>query len=297
MRPPSSHTPKRNRSFEEIEADKQAQQPKKPKASKGLPSFEVPRILKYRPKPWVLYGGISLILLILLTIVNTYQSSRICSSLKVSVKSSETNAFLKEDQVKKIIAEGYSKPIIGQAMQTIELAKVETALKASPYVEDAQVFKSFQDYLNIEVTLREPIARVMNTDGTSLYIDKNGIKFPTTYRHSSYVPLIRGNFSELLMPVDSFHCQLLERSLPVLKYIHSQPFWDAQISEVYITAGGDMIFYPQVGNTYIEFGGPNRIEDKFANLRLFYDQVITEVGWNQYKGVSIKYRGQVVGKR
>ena len=48
---------------------------------------------------------------------------------------------------------------------------------------------------------------------------------------------------------------------------------------------------------YVEFGDASRISEQFSNLRLFYHQLVDEIGWTRYKGVSVKYRGQVIGKR
>ena len=300
MNTPPTNKPKRNRTLEEVQQEEEAlrveaekkQQKKQPKGAK-LPNI----FPKLNLKPSVKYALVGIVVLLMLMVVNRYQSNIICKALVIKVVSNENNAFLNEEQLKKIIAEGYPKPVVGVRMNMIELKKIEEALKASPYIEDAQVSKSFRSNLNVEVKLREPIARVMNSDGTSLYIDKDGLKFPTAYRHSSNVVLLRGNFSEGLVPRDSFSCELIPQMLPVVKYINADKFWNVQISEINISAAGELTFYPQVGTMFVEFGNAKNIEEKFENLKLFYDQVIKEIGWSKYRGVSVKYKGQVVGKR
>lgn len=299
---------KRNRTFEEIEREKQeeeakkqqeeaAKAPKKRKTPFKTPSVKLPRIFKYRLKPKFRITLLIIFLAVLFISVSSYQASQICKELEVNVISGENNAFLTTKQIGKIIQEGYQKPVIGVGMMTIDLREVEEALKKSPYIKDAQVAKTFRSKLHIEVTLREPIARVVNMDGTSLYIDKEGIKFPTANRHSSNVPLIRGQFSETVEPMDTFRCELIRNAIPVAQFIEKDKFWKAQISEIYITQANELMFYPQISTMYIEFGEPKRIEEKFENMRIFYDQVIKEVGWNKYKGFSVKYRGQIIGKR
>lgn len=299
---------KRNRTFEEIEREKQeelaklqeaekAKAPKKRKTPLKTPSVALPRIFKYRLKPKFRIALLIIFLAVLFISVSSYQASQICKELEVNVISGENNAFLTTKQIGKIIEEGYQKPVIGVGMTTIDLRQVEEALKKSPYIKDAQVAKTFRSKLHIEVTLREPIARVVNMDGTSLYIDKEGIKFPTANRHSSNVPLIRGQFSETVEPMDTFRCELIRNAVPVAQFIEKDKFWKAQISEIYITQANELMFYPQISTMYIEFGEPKRIEEKFENMRIFYDQVIKEVGWNKYKGFSVKYRGQIIGKR
>jgi cell division protein FtsQ len=136
----------------------------------------------------------------------------------------------------------------------------------------------------------------MNENGSSMYVDEYGYKFPTTYRHVANVPLVRGAFEETFAPEDSLSCAV-EEVMPVLKYIHNDPFWKAQISEVRIKENSDILFYPEVGKMYMEFGVAENMEEKFNNLKLFFEQVANEIGWNTYKGVSVKYRGQVVAKK
>lgn len=293
---------RRNRTFEEIEREEaekrqQAEQKQKKRPAKKL-NVKLPNIFpRLRLKRWVKYSLVGIVLLILLAIVNGYHSNQICKELEVNIISTEENAFLTQKEIEKIIETGYESPIIGTRMGSINLKKVEDALKASPYMADAQVSKTFRGKLHIDAKLREPIARIINSDGTSMYLDKDAIKFPTLNRHSSNVPLIRGALYEVAEPKDSFACELIKNALPVIKYVHADKFWKTQISEIYITQGNEIIFYPQVGNIYIEFGEPKRIEDKFENMKLFYDQVIKQVGWNKYKGFSVKFKGQVVGKR
>lgn len=264
---------------------------------KGLPSLTMPRIFKFRFKKPIRYALWALFLLIIVGIVGSYQANQVCKFLDVKVISTEENAFLETKEIEKIIQEGYGKSIVGMLMSGIDLRKVEEILKASPYVLDAQVSKTFRSKLNIEVKLREPMVRVINQDGSSLYIDKTGIKFPTKHRHSSNVPLIRGVFYEVLTPKDSFSCELIKHALPVVKFIDEDPFWKSQISEIYIMQSNELVFYPEVGSLSIEFGEPKRIEEKFENMRIFYDQVLKEVGWNKYKSFSVKFKGQVVGKK
>lgn len=298
---------RRNRSFEEIEREKQeamqkqeaakTNKAKKSKLSFKTPSVKLPRIFKFRLKPKFRIALLVLFIIVVFISVSSYRASQICKELEVNIISGENNAFLTTKQIGKIIEEGYKKQVIGVGMTTIDLRQVEEALKMSPYIKDAQVAKTFNSKLHIDVTLREPIARVINMDGTSLYIDKDGIKFPTAHRHSSNVPLIRGQFSETVEPKDTFRCELIRNAVPVVQYIEKDNFWKAQISEIYITQGNELMFYPQISTMYIEFGEPKRIEEKFENMRIFYDQVIKEVGWYKYKGFSVKYRGQIIGKR
>lgn len=296
---PTPNKERRNRTFEEIQREKELENQKQEvkKKKKGSPPKLPVLFPRLRLKRSVQYALVAVFFLILLGVVNRYRSGQICKELNITFISDNKDAFLSKSEIEKMIEEGYESKVVGVNMGSINLKKMEVILKGSPYISDAQVSKSFGGKLNISVKLREPVARIMNSDGTSIYLDKDGIKFPTANRHSSNVPLIRGALYENLAPRDSFHCELVKNAMPVIKYIDSDKFWNSQISEIYITQSNELIFYPQIGNIFIEFGEPKRIKEKFEDMKRFYDQVIKEVGWNKYKGFSVKFKGQVVAKK
>jgi cell division protein FtsQ len=52
-----------------------------------------------------------------------------------------------------------------------------------------------------------------------------------------------------------------------------------------------------VGGQVIEFGSTENMEEKFRNLRAFYDQVMTPHNWNKYNRIILKFNNQVIAKK
>jgi cell division protein FtsQ len=52
-----------------------------------------------------------------------------------------------------------------------------------------------------------------------------------------------------------------------------------------------------VGSEKIFLGGPDMLLDKLDRLKLFYRENMGRQGWNVYKVVNLKFKGQVIGKR
>ncbi len=276
-------TTRQNRPLEEVQTEQQGRKP-----VKGIK-------LRFRIKSVFLYLIAAGVLLIILAAVNSYQKHMPIRDISVQIRGGEDGQLLIASDVKDMIGLGEEREIIGLPMEQVELRALETELNAQPSVESAEVYKSLGGVLQVEINVRKPLARLVNNDGTMLYMDAAGHKFPTSKHHSSKVVLVRGDFQEEL--VDTFACNTIESALPVLKFIENDPFWNAQVSEVVVQQSGALLIYPQIGDIYMEFGQPVRIEEKFENLRLFYDQVVREVGWRKYRSVSVAYRGQVVAKK
>ncbi len=214
-------------------------------------------------------------------------------SVEIAIASGADNAFLGTYQVREALGGEMNESIEGRQMEDIHLATLEKRLLTHPTIEQAQVYKRMMGALKVEVGLRTAVARIINNSGTHLYIDSQGVKFPTSRQHTAYVPLVRGDFEEAV--TDTFACSSIPETLPVLNYIYQDTFWRAQIAEVNIHQSGELTLLPTIGDTEIEFGFPVNVQERFAKLLDYYRQVAPVVGWDTYRKLRIKFDGQVVG--
>lgn len=282
---PPPHRPKpkgQNRPLVEEKKEAKAPVRKKGKLKIGL------------KKTWIYYiGGLGLA--IALFALYNFQDRMPLSKVQVVWANGSEDSFLREEAVLKAMAGDGTTSLIGLPLKDVDLASIENKLNAHPTIAHAEVHKSFVGTLKAEVVVREAVGRLVNNSGMHLYIDKTGAKFPTSSSRTAYVPLVRGDFDEGL--ADTFSCETILDAVPVLAYISSNEFWTAQIAEVVIEQSGELTMLPSIGRTKIEFGYPERMEEKFDNLMDFYKQVIPVRGWDAYRTVSLKYKGQVVGKK
>ncbi|MFK7925751.1 MAG: cell division protein FtsQ/DivIB [Bacteroidia bacterium] len=276
----------RNRPLEEAPSEKKRRSaPKKVEIGKISLPF----------KQWLIYPIVAGVILALLMAANSYHQNLALSSVTVKLSAGAEHPFLDDEGIIAAIVEEGDTALIGKRLDRAELLVLENKLKESPFVLDAELYKNFQGVLTAEVALRQPMARLINNEADYIYLDVNGIKFPDTELHSAHSLLVRGDFDETVN--DTFACSTVSDAISVMQFIHADPFWNAQISDMIIRQSGELLLLPQVGNLEIEFGYPVRIEEKFALLQDFYRQAIPKVGWNYYKSVSLKFKGQVVAKK
>ena len=83
-----------------------------------------------------------------------------------------------------------------------------------------------------------------------------------------------------------------------VNYVLADEFWSAEITQVVISESGNqtmqLSLIPRSGSFVVDMGDLNDIETKFSSLRLFYDKVLSSVGWDAYNHISLRYDGQVV---
>jgi cell division protein FtsQ len=82
----------------------------------------------------------------------------------------------------------------------------------------------------------------------------------------------------------------------VLK-LREDKFMDVFIDQLYYSTPGEIILIPKVGRTRILFGAPDRIAEKFENIKAFYSEVVAETGWDRYETIDLRYRDQIICKQ
>lgn len=278
--------PRRNRPLAEVEAEQQ----KRPLNLKlGLGKVKLSSSLM----PVLAIG----LLVLLLLGVSILQSLVPVRGLRVAIRANHDNAFLNEEDLHGLAGEAFGAELIGAPMGELGLSNIEASLEAGDFVEHAEVYKRIDGQLLIDVSLRKPLARLIDMEGQQMYIDENGRKFSLSKRHAAHVPLVSGDFLENTEAADSLSC-IVQDALPLLRFIRNDAFWNAQVSEVQLHANGEATLYPNVGDMAMHLGYPGeRMAEKFEHLKLFLQQATREVGWNKYKRLSVAYRGQVVATR
>ena len=83
-----------------------------------------------------------------------------------------------------------------------------------------------------------------------------------------------------------------------VKYIEDDSFWRAEIVQIVAVtiSNGDVEveLVPRTGDHTVLFGAIEDVEEKFDKLLAFYRNGLENIGWEEYRTISVKYKGQVV---
>ncbi|MFV0376193.1 MAG: cell division protein FtsQ/DivIB [Mangrovibacterium sp.] len=201
--------------------------------------------------------------------------------------------FIDEEEVVRLVREAEPK-LKSSSLDRVNTNLLEQKLQKNPAIKKAEVYRhisgkqmSFKGELMVEVQQREPLFRVM-TDKDDYYMDHDGVRIPANPQFASHVVLVSGMLN------DKFTAQQL---VPLIAFIHSDPFWNAQIKQVEVTGKGELTMVPLVGEQLIEFGDVLNYREKLRNLKALYEQAMPKAGWDKYRKISLKYKNQVVCTR
>lgn len=183
---------------------------------------------------------------------------------------------------------GYS--LDESTISDLDLMDMEAMLEKDDRIKGAEVYVDNKDRLFIIITQREPIVRVMNSGGSSYYLDVDGKEIPA-YRGSTIrVPIVSGNIEkydpELLTSDKSSN---LKDVFTLSKFIHEDEFLSALIEQINVEDNNEVILIPKLGRQKLDFGTVEDVEARFEKLKLMYREGMEHVGWRKYNTLTLKY--------
>jgi cell division protein FtsQ len=234
-------------------------------------------------------------LLVLMGFIEIKKSEVLCKDVKVYIPGNQY--FIDRDEVDHIL-KIQSHALIGRRMESINIHALENRLKANPFIEFAKVYADMDGVINVEISQRQPILRIMNRFDQDFYVDQHGLKIPLSSNFTARVLVANGYIDELFAnQVDTLHTTLAMELFKTADYIRKDSLWDAQIAQIYVNKDHEIELIPRVGNNRILLGDADSLDTKFHNLLVFYKKALPQVGWDAYKEINIKYANQVIGVR
>ncbi len=246
----------------------------------------------------LMWTGLMAYMLLVLGLVADRTAKAPCQSIEIEILDSLSNSFVSRDEVYGILHDG-NRQILGSEMGRINTLNLEERLNNTPFIKEAEIYKSSGSILNIHISQRKPIVRVLTTDGRGYYIDSEGYILPLDSQFTARVLVANGHKLPGLSPGvnimdEQYAGSRVKELYEIALYIFNNEFWEAQLEQVYIKDSGEFLLIPRVGAHIIEFGSLRDYEEKFKKLKALYSQGFLREGWNKYSRINLKYEGQVV---
>ena len=224
------------------------------------------------------------------------QEGLVVGDVRVKMDNVHENHFLDERDVLSLM-EFDQVAMKGARFSEVNMREVERKIRRQPFVQDAQLYSDLKGNIIVRTSLRRPVARIVRNDGPDGYIAEDGTIMPVSDKFTSRVVLISGSYVPTLLRQKSIgQTEEGQMLMHVIETIRDDEFWSAQIAQLNIDRKMRITMLPQVGNEQIEFGKPDRVEQKFEKLMIFYKEILPRMGWNKYSRVNLEYAGQIVAE-
>jgi len=256
------------------------------------------RINKNIRKAFVLFCWLVIssgVLVLLIAAVNI-KNRETCKAVDIDITGVEEFFFLDKQDVRDMIVNSEMEKPEGKAVAGFNLQKLEETLEKNVWVRDAELFFDNNMILHVNISEREPIARIFTSAGKSYYIDSSVHAMPLTDKMNIRIPVFTGFPSEKIGWKGN-DLQLMREVRDLASAISTSDFFKAQIAQVDITPSRNFEMIPVIGNHIIEFGNGKNAAAKFKKLFIFYHQVLSQSGFDRYSRINVQYDKQVVGTR
>jgi hypothetical protein len=210
------------------------------------------------------------------------EKENVCRKLEIVMAAGNSNQLVTETEVAQILEENDLNPI-GKSIKNIRTESIEDVLHKNPMIKVVECYKSPSGIVNIRILQRSPKFRVVGRG--SYYVDNERKPMPISKNYAAYVPVVSGRVIVSMMTGKMFD---------FVTFLEENPFWNAQIEQIYVRDDMKIELVPRVGDAIIVLGKLENYEAKLEKLRKLYANGFNVIGWNKYKVIDLQYKDQVV---
>ncbi len=235
---------------------------------------------------YILISFFSLVLLGYIGFSIWYFSGRnqekVCGQVVVVLDKSLGSQLITEKEVVQILEDKELNPI-GKTVKHIQTEAIEQLLRKNSMIKSAECYKLASGRFDIIIQQREPKFRVVGLG--SYYIDADRKPMPVSPNFAAYVPVVSGHVTISMVSGKMYDFVL---------FLKENPFWNAQIEQIYVREDQKIELVPRVGDAIILLGTLDNYQKKLEKLRKLYANGFNVIGWNKYKVIDLQYKDQVV---
>ena len=214
------------------------------------------------------------------------EKATVCSEVKIDIAQDKGDGFLNPGEVKRLLERQSLYPL-AQPMQFVSTRSIEEVLMKSPFVDEAQCYKTQSGHVCIQLRQRLPLLHVMADNGERYYLDDHGEILPAT-----------GLTLDLIVATGIISRKYAREVLaPLAITLHDDAFWQNQIVQLNVLGDGTLELVPRVGDHVVYLGAPTDIPQKLDRLRKFYKYGLSQAGWNRYERISVEFGNQIICKK
>ncbi len=226
------------------------------------------------------------------------QTSQPVSGFRVELKHLESGFdMIKEKDIINLIQKGFDIDSNSTSLGSIDAKAVESRLEQNEFVENAEVWIDVRRQLNVKITQREPIVRIIDDQGGNYYLDKNGVRMPASRYYSARVPIATGNIAPYIFDFQQKTNYGLKNLFDFTKRLLNDDFFSSNLQQIYVTSAGDFTVIPMIGDQKILFGTLEDLDEKLKLVKVFYQEAMPYEGWKKYATINVKYKGQIICKK
>lgn len=254
--------------------------------------------------PYLLWSLLGCAVIASVAFVSVKQSDVVCNAIEISISDDNGNYFIENTDVLQMLNSKGKQPV-GKPLHEINTALLETIINSNPYVANAEVFSTVDGKLHINIKQRNPVLRIINSEGENFYVDENAYLMPVSDKYTPDVIVANGNINErytrrkidekVFVTNDTANKKLIiEQLFSIAKFLQHDSLANDLFTQIYVNENSELELIPRIGDQKILIGDAGDFNKKIEKLLVFYKKGLNKTGWTQYCTINLKYENQVV---
>lgn len=242
---------------------------------------------------WVITAG-GIITLFIFSRMN-YLSTPL-KSISISIEGATGHEFVNKDTLLceiSSICHIDSKNSIGN----INMLQIERHLNNNPWIEKSTAYIGLDSILYINLKEYEPVLRVFNKSGKSMYVTEQGVVFPTSKTYTPRILVASGNFdfpTDTKMNDSIYQSSGIGDALHIRQAIQKDEFIQSCIGQIFRNNAGEYEIAVNEVNARVILGDTCQIDDKLLKMKTFLKHKLGSEELHNYSIVNLKFKNQIV---
>lgn len=213
--------------------------------------------------------------------------NKLCESFEVVIADSNRVQFVLTRDIERLVKRHILHPV-GKSFGDINTLAIRDTILTNQLVESAEVYTTPAGGIVAAIRQRQPVIRVITSQGRSYYVDQERRIMPVTPAFTVYVPVVTGAVTETMAREELYDFAM---------FLQRNADWDAWIEQIEVRSNDDVVLIPRAGDFSIVMGSLKDYPVKLSKFIRFVDQGLNVLGWNRYSEINLKYENQVVCTR
>lgn len=245
---------------------------------------------------WVVTGAA---IIVLFAFGRKFYLENPLKGIRLNVERVQAAGFVENDS---IVA--HAKAICGMehqaAIADIDMMRLRRMLDDNPWIAESSVYVDLNDTLHINAREYEPVLRVYNTGGRSVYVTREGVIIPSSPRYTPHLIIASGNY-RFATPLrngnttDSLYLDSgLAEALAIANAINKDRFLQEHIGQIYRNNNNE--YEVIVNNLPIQviLGDTCMVDNKLYRLKVLLEKYQGTSELEAYQSMNLKYNNQIV---
>ena len=234
--------------------------------------------------------GLLLLGLAVLTLTAvTYKQQAVIRGFNIQLTEGKEERLIDKTYLKSMLVKEFGSDLTNVPVEFVDLQDIEKLYNNNPYIKSAEVYIDKLGVLEIQVSERKPIMRVMDAE-QSFYIDDVGVRVPLASKYAARLPIIHLPALATTFLTEKRRMELVN----VVGEINKNTFVRALADQLELDIHNEYIIIPLLGTEKIKIGTINNLTDKLDRIKLFYQEKVANGHWSQCTYIDVRFEGQIV---